>query len=49
MKKVLEETVAAQRSYVTTTRIRVGETSGVKGSFWLEVLVTPEKTILDIV
>ena len=39
MKKVLEETVTPQRSYTTTANIRVGESSGVKGSFWPEVLV----------
>ena len=43
MKKVLEETAAPQRIYATTTGKRVGETPGVKGSFWLEVLETVEK------
>ena len=46
---MLEETMASQRSYATTAWIRVGESSGVKGSFWPEVLVTAEKSGLDMV
>ena len=46
MKKVLEE-MAARSKYVMTARIRVGETSGVKTSFWLQVLETMTKTGSD--
>ena len=38
-----------QRNYITTTKIRVGESSSVKGSFWPEVLETAEKFELDMV
>ena len=44
MKKVLEEATTAKRNYATTAGIRVGESSGAKASFWLEVVEIPEKT-----
>ena len=43
MKKVLEEEMAVRSNYVTTTGIRVGDSSGAKASFWPEVLENPEK------
>ena len=43
MKKVLEEEIAAKRNYVTNARVRVGETSREKSSFWPEVLEISEK------
>ena len=33
MRKVLEETMTPQKSYMTTVGIHVGESSSVKGSF----------------
>ena len=44
MKKVLGEEIATRSNYATTARIRVGESSGAKVSFWPEVLEIPEKT-----
>ena len=49
MKNVLEETASPQRSYGSTMGIFVVETSGMKGSFWLEILETKEKIRLDTV
>ena len=42
--QVLEEEIAARSNYATTAGIRVGESSGAKTSFWLEVLGNPERT-----
>jgi hypothetical protein len=44
MKKVLEEELAARSNDATTVGICVGESSGAKASFWLQVLGNTEKT-----
>ena len=47
LKKVFEDEGAAQRSYAMTAKIRVGESSGRKASFWLETFDTAENTGSD--
>ena len=42
MKKEVEETTTPQRNFAVTARIRVGESSRVKESFWLEIVRTAE-------
>ena len=49
MKKELEETVTPQRNYATTVGIRVGEGSGVKGTFWPEIIDAAETSVTDVV